>query len=145
MNVTKARELRKSPTESERALWKHLRMRQINGYKFRRQQPIGQYIVDFVNFERRVVIELDGGQHSQQMVYDSKRTAWLEAQGYQVLRFWNNQILEEAEAVKVIIFRALARELDTPHLNPPPQRGEEGLSHGEPAKTIRVSHSKADG
>ena len=74
MNVAKARELRKNTTESERALWKHLRMRQINGYKFRRQQPIGPYIVDFVNFERRVVIELDGGQHSQQVAYDSKRT-----------------------------------------------------------------------
>ena len=114
MNVARARELRKSPTKSERALWKHLRMRQINGYKFRRQQPIGRYIVDFVNFERRVVIELDGGQHSQQMVYDSKRTAWLEAQGYQVLRFWNNQILEEAEAVKAIILKALECECDAP-------------------------------
>ena len=114
MNVAKARELRKNPTESERTLWKHLRMRQINGYKFRRQQPIGQYIVDFVNFERRVVIELDGGQHSQQIVYDSIRTAWLEAQGYQVLRFWNNQILKEAEAVKATILKALECECDAP-------------------------------
>jgi very-short-patch-repair endonuclease len=118
-------------------------MRQINGYKFRRQQPIGQYIVDFVNFERRVVIELDGGQHSQQMVYDSKRTAWLEAQGYQVLRFWNNQILEEAEAVKAIILKALECEFDTPHLNPPPQVGRRGRGHGGLSKTMRDSHSKA--
>ena len=123
MNISKARELRKRPTEAEQALWKHLRMRQVSGHKFRRQQPIGHYIVDFVNFERRVIIELDGGQHSQQMVYDSRRTAWLEAQGYQVLRFWNNQILEEAEAVKAIILKALECEVDTPHLNPPPQGG----------------------
>ena len=114
MNVAKARELRKGSTESERSLWKHLRMRQINGYKFRRQQPIGQYIVDFVNFERRVVIELDGGHHSQQIVYDSIRTAWLEAQGYQVLRFWNNQILKETEAVKAIILKALECECEPP-------------------------------
>ena len=109
MSVSKTRELRKNPTECEQALWKHLRMRQINGYKFRRQQPIGPYIVDFVSFERRVIIELDGGQHSQQMVYDSKRTAWLEAQGYHVLRFWNNQVLEEAEAVKAVILKVLER------------------------------------
>ncbi|MDP6550493.1 MAG: endonuclease domain-containing protein [Dehalococcoidia bacterium] len=114
MNVAKARELRKGSTESERSLWKHLRMRQINGYKFRRQQPIGRYIVDFVNFERRVVIELDGGHHSQQIVYDSIRTAWLEAQGYQVLRFWNNQILKETEAVKAIILKALECECEPP-------------------------------
>ena len=107
MNTSKARELRKNLTESEQVLWKHLRMRQINGYKFRRQQPIGPYIVDFVSFERRVIIELDGGQHSQQVVYDSKRTAWLEAQGYRVLRFWNNQVLKDVEAVKVAIFSAL--------------------------------------
>ena len=107
MNNSKARELRKNTTESERALWKHLRMRQINGYKFRRQQPIGQYIVDFVNFERRVVIELDGGQHSQQVAYDSKRTVWLEAQGYRVLRFWNNQVLKDVEAVKAVILKNL--------------------------------------
>ena len=121
MNNCKARELRKNPTDGERALWRHLRKRQLGGYKFRRQQPIGQYIVDFVSFEGRVVIEVDGGQHSQQMDYDSKRTAWLEAQGYRVLRFWNNQVLKEIEAVKAIISKVLESELNTPHLNPPPQ------------------------
>jgi very-short-patch-repair endonuclease len=115
MTTSKARELRKNPTEAEQALWKHLRMRQINGCKFRHQQPIGSYIVDFVSFERRMIIELDGGQHSQQVVYDSKRTAWLEAQGYCVLRFWNNQVLEEIEAVKAVILKVL--EMDE---YPPP-------------------------
>ena len=95
----------------------------LDGYKFRRQQPIGLYIVDFVSFEGRVVIELAGGQHSQQMDYDSKRTAWLEAQGYQVLRFWNNQVLKEIEAVKAIVSKVLEDGVNTPHLNPPPQGG----------------------
>ena len=123
MNNSRARELRKNPTECEQALWRHLRMRQLGGYKFRRQQPIGQYIVDFVSFEGRVIIELDDGQHSQQMDYDSKRTAWLEARGYRVLRFWNNQVLKEIEAVKAIVSKVLEDEVNTPHLNPPPQRG----------------------
>ena len=123
MNTSKARELRKHLTESEQALWKHLRMRQINGYKFRRQQTIGPYIVDFVNFERRVIIELDGGQHSQQVVYDSNRTAWLEAQGYHVLRFWNNQVLEEAEAVKAVILKVLERGEYSPTLILPRKGG----------------------
>lgn len=125
MNTSKARELRKNLTESEQVLWKHLRMRQINGYKFRRQQPIGAYIVDFVSFERRVIIELDGGQHSQQVVYDSNRTAWLEAPGYHVLRFWNNQVLEEAEAVKAVILKVLERGKCPPPQSSP-ARGEEG-------------------
>ena len=114
VNISKARELRKNPTNAEQALWKHLRMRQIGGYKFRRQQPIGPYIVDFVSFEREVIIEVDGGQHSQQTEYDAERTAWLNAQGYRVLRFWNNQILEEVEAVKAGILKVLKVRGDPP-------------------------------
>ena len=123
MNVSKARQLRKNPTEAEQALWKHLRLCQLGACKFRRQQPIGWYIVDFVNFEKRVIIELDGGQHSQQVNYDSQRTAWLNAQGYQVLRFWNNQVMKEVEAVKAAILQVLEDGGNTPHLNPPPLRG----------------------
>ena len=134
---SKARELRKNPTESERALWKHLRMRQLGGYKFRRQQPIGQYIVDFVSFEGRVVVELDGGQHSQQMDYDSKRTAWLEAQGYRVLRFWNTRVLQEIEAIKAVVLKVLESELNTPHLNPPPQGGRRDNYRVAPGKADR--------
>jgi len=136
MNNSKARGLRKKPTECEQALWKHLRMRQLDGYKFHRQQPIGQYIVDFVSFGGRVVVELDGGQHSQQMDYDSKRTAWLEAQGYRVLRFWNNQVLQEIEAVKAIVSNVLEDGANTPHLNPPPQGGRRD--------NYRVASGKAD-
>ena len=114
VNISKARELRKNPTNAEQALWKHLRMRQIGGYKFRRQQPIGPCIVDFISFERRVIIEVDGGQHSQQTEYDTERTTWLNAQGYRVLRFWNNQMLEEVEAVKAIILKVLEVRGDPP-------------------------------
>ena len=126
MNASNARQLRKNPTEAEQALWKHLRLCQLGEYKFRRQQPIGWYIVDFVNFEKRVVIELDGGQHSQQVDYDAERTAWLNAQGYLVLRFWNNQVMKEVEAVKAAILQVLEDGRNTTsHLNPPPQGGEE--------------------
>jgi very-short-patch-repair endonuclease len=107
MNKTKARELRKNLTEAEHALWKHLRLRQLAGYKFRRQQPLGKYIVDFVCFEKRLIIEIDGGQHSEQVAYDSERTAWLETQGFRILRFWNNQVLKEIEVVKEVIWEAL--------------------------------------
>ena len=110
MSISNARKLRRNLTDAERALWKHLRMRQIAGYKFRRQQPIGKYIVDFMNFEKRVIVEWDGGHHSQQGDYDSTRTAWFEAEGYRVLRFWNNQVLKEIEAVKEVILDVLKRE-----------------------------------
>ena len=106
-------------TDAEKHLWRHLRQRQLNGCKFRRQQPIGNYIVDFVCFEQRLIIELDGSQHAEQIDYDTKRDARLKSQGYRILRFWNNQVLQETEAVKEVIMEALA-----PHLNPPPLRGE---------------------
>jgi very-short-patch-repair endonuclease len=95
-----ARELRKNLTDSEGLLWKHLRLRQIGGYKFRRQHPIGNYIVDFVCLEKRLIVEVDGSQHTEQSSYDSERDAWLNSQGYRVLRFWNNQIFNELDAVK---------------------------------------------
>ena len=97
--TAKARELRRNQTEAERALWLQVCNRRLEGNKFRRQQPIGPYVVDFVCFEKKVIIELDGGQHSEQIVYDTKRDAWLESQGYRVLRFWNNQLLGDIEAV----------------------------------------------
>ena len=127
MNKIRARELRKNMTEAERALWKHLRLCQVGGHKFRRQQPLGKYIVDFICFEKRLIIEVDGGQHSEQVVYDSDRNAWLEAQGFKILRFWNNQVLKETEAVKETIIGALEPGCYTPHLNPPPQGGRKNF------------------
>lgn len=96
----KARELRRNSTDAERVLWNILRRRQVSGLRFRRQAPIGPYIVDFVCLENRLVIEVDGGQHGERLGYDAGRTAWLEDEGYRVIRFWNNQVLEEMEAVK---------------------------------------------
>ena len=108
MNLrARARELRNNPTDAERALWQQLRRRQIGGYKFRRQHPLGNYIVDFFCVEKGLIIELDGGQHQERIAYDNIRTEWLASQGFRVLRFWNNQVLEEIEAVKQVIHEAL--------------------------------------
>ena len=89
-----ARDLRRNPTEAERTLWRHLRQRHVAGRKFRRQHPIGRYVLDFVCLETKLVIELDGGQHADREAEDQGRTAWLEARGYRVLRFWNTEVFE---------------------------------------------------
>jgi very-short-patch-repair endonuclease len=78
MDRSRAKELRNNPTEAERILWQHLRLRQLGGLKFRRQQPLGNYIVDFVCLGKRLVVEVDGGQHNSQHSYDEQRDAWLE-------------------------------------------------------------------
>ena len=115
-----ARALRHNPTEAEKLLWRQLRMWQIDGFKFRRQQPIGPYIVDFVCLEKRLIIELDGGQHAEQVEYDAERDAWLYEQGFTVLRFWNNDVLQNINGVKESILSKLE---STPFLNPSPQGG----------------------
>ena len=107
--IERARELRGEPTDAERALWKHLRRRQIDGHKFRRQQVIGTFIVDFVCLEKRLVVEVDGGQHGdKQASYDSQRSTWLGSEGYRVVRFWNGDVLREPEGVVEVIRRQLA-------------------------------------
>ena len=99
--VRLAQNLRNNMTKEEVILWQHIRNRQIENTKFRRQQQIGAYICDFVSFERRIVIELDGGQHNQnsQLLKDETRDAWLTSKGYKVLRFWNNEINNNLENV----------------------------------------------
>ena len=106
--TTRARELRSNPTDAERLLWRHLRLRQVGGYKFRRQRPIGPYFVDFVCLEKRVVVEVDGGQHGQQRLYDARRDSWLRAEGFTVLRFWDDEVLKQVENVKQVIWEALS-------------------------------------
>jgi very-short-patch-repair endonuclease len=98
-----ATDLRNNSTDAERLLWRHLRNRQLEGVKFRRQQPIEAYIVDFVSFEKMVVVELDGGQHTENAEYDEQRSDCLHKNGFTVLRFWNNEVFENIEGVLEVI------------------------------------------
>jgi very-short-patch-repair endonuclease len=103
------RQLRRCQTDAERALWARLQNRQL-GVKFRRQAPLGPYIVDFVCLRKRLVVEVDGGQHGEELDRrrDAARTAWLEGEGYRVLRVWNNEVLGNMEGVLTCIMEALA-------------------------------------
>jgi very-short-patch-repair endonuclease len=102
----KARQLRVVMTDAERRLWAALRGRRLQGFKFRRQHPLGPYILDFACIEHRLVIEADGGQHAD-CEHDRRRTGWLEARGWRVVRFWNNEILANTDGVLDAILRAL--------------------------------------
>jgi very-short-patch-repair endonuclease len=95
--LSRAKQMRSNMTDAEKVLWKHLR-RNTLGVKIKRQQPLGHYIVDFVCFEHKIIIEADGNHHAGS-AYDKIRDAWLESQGFRVLRFWNYEILENPEGV----------------------------------------------
>ena len=102
MNTTeRARTLRKNMTKQERILWQFLRKKSIYGLKFRRQYPIGNYIVDFICNAKKLIIEIDGGQHNEDknIIYDNERTKYLETKGYKVIRFWNHDIDNNIESV----------------------------------------------
>jgi very-short-patch-repair endonuclease len=107
VTTSRARQLRTRQTEAERRLWFLLRDRRLDGAKFRRQVPIGNYIVDFACQEARLVVELDGGQHADQVAYDTARTQWLAGVGYRVLRIWNNEVFENEEGVLTAIYNEL--------------------------------------
>ena len=94
-----AKALRARHTDVEQKLWYHLRDRRLNGFKFRRQVPLGCYIVDFLSEELRLVVEADGGQHADQVGHDAARTKWLESQGYRVVRYWNSDVVEDIDSV----------------------------------------------
>jgi very-short-patch-repair endonuclease len=98
-NIAMTRRLRRDMTEAEKVMWRMLRSRQLAGFKFRRQEPIRRYIVDFVCFSHRLVIEIDGSQHAREVGRDESRTAFLESEGFQVLRSWNNEVLGNPEGV----------------------------------------------
>ena len=89
----RARQMRREPTEAERRMWRLLRDRRLGGFKFRRQEQLGRYIVDFVCFEQKLIVELDGSQHAES-AYDAERDAWLRSRDFIVLRFWNNEVFE---------------------------------------------------
>lgn len=120
MNQTqRARALRQNMTEAERLLWHRLRAHRLQGQKFRRQHPIGPYIVDFVHFGSRLVIEADGGQHNGS-ASDARRDAWLKGRGFKVLRFWNNDVLVNVDAVLEVILGALGENASPLTLFPDP-------------------------
>ena len=104
-----SRKLRHEMTDAELKLWRHLRLRQILGAKFRRQHPCGKYIVDFACIEAKLVIEVDGGQHGERNTQDGERTLWLESEGWKVVRFWNNEVLENTQAVLNVIHASLSK------------------------------------
>ena len=97
--IERARELRRRMTQAERLLWRHLRARRFFGYKFRRQVPIGPFIVDLVCMDARLVIEVDGGQHACRHLQDEARDAFLAREGFRTVRFWNNEVLGNVEGV----------------------------------------------
>ena len=116
-----AKTLRKGLTDSERELWKYLRAKRLGGLKFRRQEPIGNYIVDFVCYEKRLVIEVDGGQHAQEKKKDAVRDGWLREQGFKVIRFWDSEVLTNILGVLELVGESV-----TP--SPDPSRQGRGSS-----------------
>ena len=109
----RARTLRREMTEAEKRLWQTLRSRQTEGYRFRRQVPIGGFIADFVCHQARLIVEIDGGQHDPSSEAEANRTRFLEAEGYRVLRFCNNEVLDNPEGVRAAIAENLQRVTPT--------------------------------
>jgi very-short-patch-repair endonuclease len=114
----KARQLRRDQTDAEQALWGRLRDRQICDAKFRRQHPIGPFVADFCCPQQKLIVELDGGQHAEAIAEDEKRSLFLEAQGYRVVRFWNHEVLTNTDGV----LERIAEVLGDPHPSPLPGR-----------------------
>jgi very-short-patch-repair endonuclease len=113
--LSRARELRRTLTPSERNLWYALRGKQLYGLRFRRRHPLPPYILDFYCHEKRLVVELDGGQHNEVMrtAYDLERTAWLQARGLRVIRFWNHEVDTNLAGVLEAIARACGIEAES--------------------------------
>jgi len=123
-NKLRARAMRANPTEAERKLWWHIRHRlALPSSHFRRQVRLGRYIVDFANHQLKIVIEIDGGQHAEQIKHDASRTRFIELEGYRVLRFWNNEVLANIDGVLDVIQSAC---LATPTPAPPHKREGKG-------------------
>ena len=119
---THARQLRRQLTAQERLLWRLLRDRRFAAHKFRRQHPVGPFILDFACCQAKLAVELDGGQHAEHRAYDARRTAWLQAHGWTVLRFWNNERLNNQEGVLLTLLAELEHLLPSPR--PSPWKGE---------------------
>jgi very-short-patch-repair endonuclease len=120
-NTTAAKRLRRQQTDAERILWFRLRGRRLAGWKFKRQVPIDRFIVDFVCADGRLIVELDGSQHAVRTRHDEERTRTLEAMGYLVVRFWNNDVMRNLDGVLQDILNTLNQQpLDPPHPTPLP-------------------------
>jgi adenine specific DNA methylase Mod/very-short-patch-repair endonuclease len=146
-----AREMRHAPTDAEQRLWYFLRDRRLGGYKFRRQHPVGNFIADFACIEGRLIVELDGGQHAElfQKEKDETKARFFEERGFRVLRFWNNDVLKDTQAVLETIVRELE---ETPHPNPlpngeretqaeiAPSKGERGFLEAHPTLVVDTRH-----
>jgi very-short-patch-repair endonuclease len=114
-----ARQLRHQMTDAEHLLWRHLRSRRLAGYKFRRQVPVGNYIADFLSYESRMIIEVDGGQHAVRKEYDTRRDNWLREQGFRILRLPDNVVLKQRQVALEAIWQELQK---------PPPLQEKGRS-----------------
>ncbi len=124
MSTVLAKVLRQNLTDAERALWYRIRAQRLVGLKFKRQEPMGRYIVDFVCHESKLIIELDGGQHADQVLADTLRTRFLESRGYHVLRFWNDEVLKNMEVVlEVVLSQASLRRQHSPSPQPLSRQG----------------------
>src|SRR6195256_3430523 len=123
--ASKGRELRRDGSRAERICWHLLRDRRISGVKFRRQHPIGPYFADFACISRNLVIEIDGEHHAFQVEADARRTAAMEREGWQVLRFWANEVVQNPEGIWSAIEIALNERAQPPHPASPPSGGEE--------------------
>src|SRR3982750_1238110 len=140
-----ARRLRANQTDVEKRLWSRLRNRGLLGLKFRRQVPLGDFVADFVCADHALVVELDGGQHASSEARDDRRTVWLEARGWRVIRFWNNEVNENVDGVLQMIAAACGIDVDPlhsekhrrPHPDPLPQgEGEARAKPGRPRRML---------
>jgi very-short-patch-repair endonuclease len=122
--------LRANQTEVEKRLWSRLRDRGLLGLKFRRQVPLGDFVVDFVCADHPLVVEIDGGQHASSEAADDRGTAWLESRGWRVIRFWNNDVGANVEGVLQVIVGACGINVDDPHSDPLPRGEGEQKSEG---------------
>jgi very-short-patch-repair endonuclease len=116
-----ARSLRRNMTDAERLLWQHLRNRQMDGWKFRRQHPLGPFVVDFICLEKKIIVEVDGSQHAIHIKEDAERSRYLEGQGYRIIRFWNNDVFKGIDSVLEVIYRELSKD-PSPSLSPEGER-----------------------
>ncbi len=124
----RAKQLRRTQTDTERKLWLHLRARQLSGMKFRRQHPVGCFIVDFCCVEGGLIVEVDGGQHADRVEEDRGRTEFLQSHGYRVLRFWDHEVLNDLDAV----LQMIATTVSVPHPSPLPASWEREQENASP-------------